>query len=113
MLGHAPNLYWKIMWVAVSPLLLISLLIYYIVNYILGGTPTYQAWNKDLVSRLVSMATRTSNPSKLCLHTFVLLTQQQENRKVQDQPKTRFHPQERSNMSSCWFHHIVYGEPQM
>lgn len=50
MIGHAPNLYWKIMWLAVSPLLLIALLIYYIINYILGGTPTYQAWNKHLVS---------------------------------------------------------------
>ncbi|CAG02771.1 unnamed protein product, partial [Tetraodon nigroviridis] len=47
MIGHKPNLYWKIMWRAVSPLLLISLLIYYIVNYILGGTPTYQAWDKE------------------------------------------------------------------
>lgn len=50
MLGHAPNRYWKIMWFAISPLLLICLLLYYIVNYIMGGTPTYQAWNKDLVS---------------------------------------------------------------
>lgn len=47
MLGHAPNLYWKVMWGAVSPLLLISLLIFYIINYIQGGTPTYQAWNKE------------------------------------------------------------------
>lgn len=50
MLGHTPNLYWKIMWRAISPLLLIALLIYYIVNYIMGGTPTYQAWDKDRVS---------------------------------------------------------------
>lgn len=50
MLGHAPNLYWKIMWRAISPLLIIALLIYYIVNYIMGGTPTYQAWDKDRVS---------------------------------------------------------------
>ncbi|KAK7886696.1 hypothetical protein WMY93_026317 [Mugilogobius chulae] len=40
MLGHAPNLYWKIMWGGISPLLLIALLIFYIVNYIRGGTPT-------------------------------------------------------------------------
>lgn len=50
MLGHTPNLYWKIMWRAISPLLLIGLLIFYIVNYIMGGTPTYQAWDKDRVS---------------------------------------------------------------
>uniref|UniRef100_A0A8C6KBD4 Transporter n=1 Tax=Nothobranchius furzeri TaxID=105023 RepID=A0A8C6KBD4_NOTFU len=48
MLGHRPNWYWKIMWAGVSPLLLIGLFIFYIVNYIQGGTPTYQAWNKDL-----------------------------------------------------------------
>ncbi|KAK3515762.1 hypothetical protein QTP70_030469 [Hemibagrus guttatus] len=46
MLGHRPNWYWKIMWVFVSPLLLISLFIFYIINYIQGGTPTYQAWDK-------------------------------------------------------------------
>ncbi|KAJ0066648.1 hypothetical protein NL108_016752, partial [Boleophthalmus pectinirostris] len=48
MLGHAPNWYYKIMWGGVSPLLLIALLIFYIVNYIQGGTPTYQAWNQEL-----------------------------------------------------------------
>lgn len=49
MIGHRPNWYWKIMWAAVSPLVLIFIFIFYIVNYIRGGTPTYQAWNKDLV----------------------------------------------------------------
>ncbi|XP_035989249.1 sodium- and chloride-dependent transporter XTRP3 isoform X4 [Fundulus heteroclitus] len=48
MLGHRPNWYWKIMWAGVSPLLLIGLFLFYIINYIQGGTPTYQAWNKDL-----------------------------------------------------------------
>ncbi|KAI1885625.1 hypothetical protein AGOR_G00205760 [Albula goreensis] len=48
MLGHRPNWYWKIMWAAVSPLLLIGLFLFYIINYIMGGTPTYQAWDKDL-----------------------------------------------------------------
>ncbi|XP_072251107.1 sodium- and chloride-dependent transporter XTRP3-like [Leuresthes tenuis] len=48
MLGHRPNWYWKIMWAAVSPLLLIGLFLFYIANYIRGGTPTYQAWNRDL-----------------------------------------------------------------
>lgn len=50
MLGHRPNWYWKIMWAVTSPLLLIGLFIFYIINYIQGGTPTYQAWNKELVS---------------------------------------------------------------
>ncbi|XP_043116334.1 sodium- and chloride-dependent transporter XTRP3-like [Puntigrus tetrazona] len=48
MLGHRPNWYWKLMWAVVSPLLLFSLFIFYIINYIQGGTPTYQAWDKDL-----------------------------------------------------------------
>ncbi|KAF7692145.1 sodium- and chloride-dependent transporter XTRP3-like [Silurus meridionalis] len=48
MLGHRPNWYWKIMWVFVSPLLLIGLFIFYIISYIQGGTPTYQAWDKDM-----------------------------------------------------------------
>lgn len=47
MLGHRPNWYWKIMWAVVSPLLLIVLFIFYIVNYIMGGTPSYQAWDKE------------------------------------------------------------------
>lgn len=53
MLGHRPNWYWKIMWVAVSPTLLIALFIFYIVKYIQGGTPTYQAWDKDLGKSVV------------------------------------------------------------
>ncbi|KAM9426001.1 sodium- and chloride-dependent transporter XTRP3 [Pholidichthys leucotaenia] len=48
MLGHQPNWYWKIMWAGVSPLLLIAVFIFYIVSYIQGGTPTYQAWIKEL-----------------------------------------------------------------
>ncbi|XP_068426248.1 sodium- and chloride-dependent transporter XTRP3-like [Clinocottus analis] len=53
MLGHRPNWYWKIMWAAVSPLLLITLFIVYIVNYIRGGTPTYQAWSRELGTSVV------------------------------------------------------------
>ncbi|KAF3840235.1 hypothetical protein F7725_018952, partial [Dissostichus mawsoni] len=48
MIGHRPNWYWKIMWAGVSPVVLITLFVVYIVNYIRGGTPTYQAWNKEL-----------------------------------------------------------------
>ncbi|XP_047209181.1 sodium- and chloride-dependent transporter XTRP3-like isoform X3 [Girardinichthys multiradiatus] len=48
MLGHRPNWFWKIMWAGVSPLLLIGLLLFYVINIIQGGIPTYQAWNKDL-----------------------------------------------------------------
>ncbi|XP_028280932.1 sodium- and chloride-dependent transporter XTRP3 isoform X1 [Parambassis ranga] len=48
MIGHRPNWYWKTMWVVVSPVLLIALFIFYIINYTMGGTPTYQAWDKEL-----------------------------------------------------------------
>ncbi|KAG5271506.1 hypothetical protein AALO_G00180650 [Alosa alosa] len=53
MLGHRPNWYWKIMWAVVSPVLLISLFIFYIVDYIRGGTPTYQAWDAVLGKSVV------------------------------------------------------------
>ncbi|XP_028832094.1 sodium- and chloride-dependent transporter XTRP3 [Denticeps clupeoides] len=53
MLGRRPNWYWKIMLAGVSPILLISLFVFYIINYIQGGTPTYQAWNKDLGKSVV------------------------------------------------------------
>ncbi|XP_076594330.1 sodium- and chloride-dependent transporter XTRP3 [Chaetodon auriga] len=53
MLGHRPNWYWKIMWTGTSPLLLIILFIFYIVKYIQGGTPTYQAWDKELGKSVV------------------------------------------------------------
>nr|XP_046171059.1 sodium- and chloride-dependent transporter XTRP3-like [Oncorhynchus gorbuscha] len=54
MLGHRLNWYWKIMLAGVSPILLIALFIFYIVNYIQGGTPTYQAWNKELGKSVVT-----------------------------------------------------------
>lgn len=50
MLGHRPSWYWKIMWAGISPVLLVGILVFYIISYIQGGTPTYQAWNRDLVS---------------------------------------------------------------
>lgn len=54
MLGHRPNWYLKIMWAVVSPVLLIALFLSYIVNYIMGGTATYQAWNKELGKSVVT-----------------------------------------------------------
>nr|XP_026648499.1 sodium- and chloride-dependent transporter XTRP3 isoform X2 [Zonotrichia albicollis] len=45
MIGRKPNWYWKIMWAFVSPLLIISLFIFYITDYILTGTLQYQAWD--------------------------------------------------------------------
>ncbi|XP_028280933.1 sodium- and chloride-dependent transporter XTRP3 isoform X2 [Parambassis ranga] len=54
MIGHRPNWYWKTMWVVVSPVLLIALFIFYIINYTMGGTPTYQAWDKELGKSVVT-----------------------------------------------------------
>ncbi|TRZ25060.1 hypothetical protein HGM15179_002077 [Zosterops borbonicus] len=45
MIGQKPNWYWKIMWAFVSPLLIISLFIFYLTDYILTGTLQYQAWD--------------------------------------------------------------------
>lgn len=50
MLGHRPHWYLKLMWALVSPLLLLCLFIFYIINYIQGGAPTYQAWDKHMVN---------------------------------------------------------------
>ncbi|XP_075405075.1 sodium- and chloride-dependent transporter XTRP3 isoform X1 [Tenrec ecaudatus] len=45
MTGRSLNWYWKIMWAGVSPLLIISLLLFYLSDYILTGTLQYQAWD--------------------------------------------------------------------
>ncbi|XP_055985314.1 sodium- and chloride-dependent transporter XTRP3 [Sorex fumeus] len=45
MTGRTLNWYWKIMWAGVSPLLIISLFIFYLSDYILTGTLQYQAWD--------------------------------------------------------------------
>lgn len=45
MTGHALNWYWKAMWGGVSPLLIISLFIFYLSDYIITGTLRYQAWD--------------------------------------------------------------------
>eukprot|EP00070_Physeter_catodon_P010761 XP_007123944.1 sodium- and chloride-dependent transporter XTRP3 isoform X2 [Physeter catodon] len=45
MTGHALNWYWKAMWGGVSPLLIISLFVFYLSDYIITGTLQYQAWD--------------------------------------------------------------------
>ncbi|XP_053571764.1 sodium- and chloride-dependent transporter XTRP3 [Bombina bombina] len=45
MIGHKPSWYWKIMWAFASPLLIISLFIFYITDYIMAGTLQYKAWD--------------------------------------------------------------------
>ncbi|XP_059801173.1 sodium- and chloride-dependent transporter XTRP3-like isoform X1 [Hypanus sabinus] len=45
MMGRKPNWYWIITWVVISPVLIVSLLIFYIVDYSTTGTLTYTAWD--------------------------------------------------------------------
>ncbi|XP_009570046.2 sodium- and chloride-dependent transporter XTRP3 [Cuculus canorus] len=45
MIGRKPNWYWKVMWAFASPLLIVSLFIFYLTDYILTGTLQYQAWD--------------------------------------------------------------------
>ncbi|NXC43247.1 S6A20 protein, partial [Penelope pileata] len=45
MIGRKLNWYWKVMWAFASPLLIISLFIFYLTDYILTGTLQYQAWD--------------------------------------------------------------------
>uniref|UniRef100_A0A8C6E4M8 Transporter n=1 Tax=Moschus moschiferus TaxID=68415 RepID=A0A8C6E4M8_MOSMO len=45
MTGRALNWYWKAMWGGVSPLLIVSLFIFYLSDYIITGTLRYQAWD--------------------------------------------------------------------
>ena len=49
MMGHTLNWYWKIMWAGVSPLIIISLLLFYLSDYIITGTLQYQAWDASQV----------------------------------------------------------------
>ncbi|KAI5934638.1 Sodium- and chloride-dependent transporter XTRP3 [Manis javanica] len=45
MTGRTLNWYWKTMWAGVSPVLIISLFVFYLSDYILTGTLQYQAWD--------------------------------------------------------------------
>ncbi|KAM5292061.1 sodium- and chloride-dependent transporter XTRP3 [Ctenodactylus gundi] len=47
MSGRALSWYWKAMWACVSPLLLVSLFVSYLTDYILAGTPKYLAWDAN------------------------------------------------------------------
>ncbi|KAE8597365.1 hypothetical protein XENTR_v10016440 [Xenopus tropicalis] len=48
MTGHKLSWYWKIMWGFTSPLLIISLFIFYLTDYIMAGTLQYKAWDATL-----------------------------------------------------------------
>lgn len=57
MIGRKLNWYWKTMWAFASPLLIISLFIFYLTDYILTGTLQYQAWDSTQVTQLLCFKT--------------------------------------------------------
>ncbi|XP_041932360.1 sodium-dependent neutral amino acid transporter B(0)AT3-like isoform X2 [Alosa sapidissima] len=48
MTGKRPNLFWKVCWMCISPLLLLVVFLAYIIVQV-QTTPTYPAWNPDYV----------------------------------------------------------------
>ncbi|XP_042331391.1 sodium- and chloride-dependent transporter XTRP3 [Sceloporus undulatus] len=75
MIGHEPSWYWKIMWAFVSPVLIVSLLIFYLTDYIRTGTLQYQAWDategqlvtKDYPSGALALIGLLVAASTLCI----------------------------------------------
>ncbi|KFV04965.1 Sodium- and chloride-dependent transporter XTRP3, partial [Pterocles gutturalis] len=82
MIGHKLNWYWKIMWAVVSPLLIVSLFIFYLTDYILTGTLQYQAWDatqgqlvtKDYPSQALAVIGLLVVASTMCIPLGALLT---------------------------------------
>ncbi|XP_009914982.2 sodium- and chloride-dependent transporter XTRP3 isoform X1 [Haliaeetus albicilla] len=82
MIGRKPNWYWKIMWAFASPLLIISLFIFYLTDYILTGTLQYQAWDatqgqlvtKDYPSYALAVIGLLVAASTMCIPLGALVT---------------------------------------
>nr|XP_028606381.1 sodium- and chloride-dependent transporter XTRP3 isoform X2 [Podarcis muralis] len=82
MSGHKPSWYWKIMWAFVSPVLIVSLFIFYITDYIRTGTLQYQAWDategqlvtKDYPSGALAVIGLLVAASTLCIPLGALVT---------------------------------------
>lgn len=49
MTGRRPNLFWRVCWMGVSPLMLLVVLVAYIIVQV-QKHPTYPAWNPAYVS---------------------------------------------------------------
>nr|XP_054360792.1 sodium- and chloride-dependent transporter XTRP3 isoform X3 [Mirounga angustirostris] len=62
MTGRTLNWYWKAMWAGVSPLLIISLFVFYLSDYILTGTLQYQAWDASQVPSVSGPPGSLSSP---------------------------------------------------
>nr|XP_056713923.1 sodium- and chloride-dependent transporter XTRP3 isoform X2 [Euleptes europaea] len=82
MTGHKPSWYWKIMWAFVSPVLIVSLFIFYITDYISSGTLRYQAWDategqlvtKDYPSGALAVIGLLVAASTMCIPLAALVT---------------------------------------
>ncbi|XP_014815885.1 PREDICTED: sodium- and chloride-dependent transporter XTRP3 isoform X1 [Calidris pugnax] len=82
MIGRKPNWYWKIMWAFASPLVIVSLFIFYITDYILTGTLQYQAWDatqgqlvtKDYPSYALAVIGLLVAASTMCIPLGALVT---------------------------------------
>ncbi|XP_077159031.1 sodium- and chloride-dependent transporter XTRP3 isoform X2 [Paroedura picta] len=82
MTGHKPSWYWKIMWAFVSPVLIVSLFIFYISDYISTGTLKYQAWDptegqlvtKNYPSSALAVIGLLVAASTLCIPLAALVT---------------------------------------
>ena len=67
MTGRALNWYWKAMWGGVSPLLIISLFIFYLSDYITTGTLRYQAWDAAQVPATSGVFLASLEQGRLCV----------------------------------------------
>uniref|UniRef100_A0A669PFD0 Solute carrier family 6 member 20 n=1 Tax=Phasianus colchicus TaxID=9054 RepID=A0A669PFD0_PHACC len=82
MIGRKLNWYWKTMWAFASPLLIISLFIFYLTDYILTGTLQYQAWDstqgqlvtRDYPSYALAVIGLLVASSTMCIPLGALLT---------------------------------------
>uniref|UniRef100_A0A8C9F256 Transporter n=1 Tax=Pavo cristatus TaxID=9049 RepID=A0A8C9F256_PAVCR len=82
MIGRKLNWYWKVMWAFASPLLIISLFIFYLTDYILTGTLQYQAWDgtqgqlvtRDYPSYALAVIGLLVASSTMCIPLGALLT---------------------------------------
>ncbi|XP_072859615.1 sodium- and chloride-dependent transporter XTRP3 isoform X2 [Pogona vitticeps] len=82
MIGHEPSWYWRIMWAFASPVLIVSLFIFYITDYIRTGTLQYQAWDategqlvtKNYPSGALALIGMLVAASTLCIPLGALLT---------------------------------------
>ncbi|XP_062980273.1 sodium- and chloride-dependent transporter XTRP3 isoform X1 [Elgaria multicarinata webbii] len=82
MIGHEPSWYWKIMWAFASPVLIVSLFIFYLTDYIRTGTLQYQAWDategqlvtKDYPSGALAVIGLLVAASTMCIPLGALVT---------------------------------------